>query len=381
MIIGLDGSRAFLRQRTGIEEYSYQVTKHLINELRNDQVVLYIRKNQKIDFALPDNWKVKIINWPYLWTQIGLSLEMLFHPVDVLFIPAHIVPIIHAKNTVVVIHGLEYEFVPEAYPLWERIYMRWAIKNSCRRAKTIIAVSNNTKKDLMRLYNIKEEKINVIYEGYNRNFEFRISNFESNLNELISKPYLLFVGRLEVRKNIVGILEAYKILIEKYKLPHALVLAGTPGHGYGVIKLKIKSANWRTKFKIIELGYVSNEKKQQLFANADVFLFPTLYEGFGLPILEAQNAGVPVVASNNSSIPEVVQFPRAKLLEFQELSSRSDFSALLVDPQNSTEISEAVFRLISDKNLRDDMIKKGLENTKRFSWDKCASSIAELIKN
>ncbi|MFA4817635.1 MAG: glycosyltransferase family 1 protein [Parcubacteria group bacterium] len=386
MLISIDASRAFLKQRTGVEEYSYQVIKNLRDKLNNDQaclpvkqVVLYLRKNQTVDSKLPENWKIKIIKWPYLWTQIGLSLEMLFHPTDVLFVPAHTVPIIHAKNTIVTIHGLEYEFCPEAYSFWAKLYMRWSIRNSCKWARTIISVSENTKKDLMRLYKVPEEKIKVVYEGYDRKFKFQSSNFKSILNDKISKPYLLFVGRLEERKNIIGIIKTFEILKEQYKIPHKLVLAGKFGYGKEKIEASVEDSNFRED--IVLPGYVSDEEKWELLKNADVFLFPTFYEGFGIPILEAQSVGVPVVAGDNSSILEVVS-PRAELLEFQELGSRMPrYSAILVDPHNAEQIADATYKLISDKVLRDDIIKKGYENVKRFSWEKCAGEIAEILKN
>jgi len=361
MIIGIDGSRAFLEKRTGIEEYSFQVTKHLHNKLDDYEVRLYLRKSQKVNFDIPSRWKIKKINWPFLWTQIGLSLEMLFHPVDVLFVPAHVVPLINPQNTIVVVHGLEFEFIPKAYSFWARMYMRWSIKSSCRWAKKIIAVSENTKKDLIKLYKVPEEKIDVIYEGCNKNFEFLISNFESISNDKIfNSKYILFVGRLEERKNIIGILEAYKILKEKYKIAHRLILAGSPGYKYEFIKLKIKNL----KLEINELGYVDDALKYKLLSNADVFLFPTFYEGFGLPILEAQVAGAPVVASNNSSILEV-----------------AGESAILINPKKPEEIAEAVWKILSDNNLREELIRKGLENVQRFSWEKCTKNIAKLLRS
>jgi len=365
MIIGIDGSRAFIKNRTGIEEYSYQVIKHLIKELGNEhQIFLYVRSGQEIDFELPKKWEIKKINWPRLWTQGGLALEMMFHPVDALFIPAHTVPWKHPENTIVTIHGLEYEICPEAYSFWERLYMRISIKNSCRWAKKIIAVSENTKKDLVDLYKVSDDKIKVIYEGYNRNFQFRISNFESKPNDQISKPYLLFIGRLEERKNIISILDAYKILKERYNIPHQLILAGNLGYGYKNIKLKIRNLLEikNSKLEIIELGYITENKKWELLSGADIFIFPSLYEGFGIPILEAQNQGVPVVTSNISSIPEV-----------------AGESALLVDPKNSQDIAEAVQKIISDEDLKKDLIAKGLENVKRFSWDKCAKEIVKIL--
>lgn len=353
MRIGIDASRAFLKQRTGIEEYSYQVIKRLTDQLNDRQVILYVRKNQKVDFDLPKTWRIESINFPRFWTQIGLSLEMLFHPADVLFVPAHTVPLIHPAKTVVTIHGLEYEFCPKAYSLWARFYMRFSIKNSCRWARTIITVSNNTKNDLIQSYGIKENKIRVIYEGYNRNFQPEHSGQNSK--------FLLFIGRLEERKNIVGIIKAFEILKERYKTPHQLILAGKFGYGEKAIRRELQTVNCAKD--IILTGFVSEEEKWQLLRKADVFLFPTFYEGFGIPILEAQSAGVPVVASNNSSIPEVM-----------------DGSALLVDPMNAEQIADATFKLISDESARNDIIKRGYENVKRFSWDKCAEEIAKLIK-
>jgi len=391
MIIGIDGSRAFIKQRTGIEEYSYQVIKNLRNKLNNNQaclpvrqVVLYLRKDQAVDFDLPENWKIKKIKWPYLWTQIGLSLEMLFHSVDVLFVPAHTLPFIHSRNSVVTIHGLEYEFCPGAYSFWARLYMRWSIKNSCRWAKTIISVSNNTKNDLIKLYGISKDKIQVIHEGYDRNFEFPISNLESNSNfqnsnlkigskfKIQNAKPLLFIGRLEERKNIIGIIKAFEILKEQYKILHKLVLAGNFGYGAEKIKDAIENSNFKSD--IVLPGYITDEEKWELLKNADVFLFPTFYEGFGIPILEAQSVGVPVVAGDNSSIKEIVEDgPR---LGFGRGPSSS---AILVDPSNAEQIANAAYKLISDKTLRDDIIKKGYENVARFSWEKCASEIAEIL--
>lgn len=387
MKIGIDASRAFLKNRTGIEEYSYQVIKHFTNTLREEQVVLYLRKGQEIDFALPAIWKSKIIKWPRFWTQIGLSLEMLMHPIQALFVPAHTVPIIHPKNTTVVVHGLEYEFCPEAYSFLEKIYMRWTIKKSCKWARKIISVSENTKKDLVRLYKVPAEKISVIYEGYEENFKLQMSNSKQITNDQILKTpcysgfdpesrntqsenhilkrvqddkYFLFVGRIEQRKNIGNVVKAFEIFKEKSKTGHKLVLAGRLGYGYEDIKSKISNSKY--KEDIIELGFVSEQDKWELLKKADVFVFTTLYEGFGIPILEAQSMGCPVIASNNSSIPEV-----------------TDESALLVDPTNFEQIADKLHDLIHNSNLRNDIIQKGFENVKRFSWEKCAREIAGKI--
>ncbi|MCX6765571.1 MAG: glycosyltransferase family 1 protein [Candidatus Moranbacteria bacterium] len=405
MLIGIDASRAFIKNRTGIEEYSYQVIRNLVPLLKDDQVVLYVRKNQKSKIKNQNvNVKIKIIKFPFLWTQLGLSLEMLFHPVDVLFIPAHTVPIIHSKNTIVTIHGLEYEFFPRAYSFWERLYMRWSIRNSCRWAKKIIAVSNNTKKDLMRLYKVPEEKIEVIYEGYEDchsglDPESSLKNLDATLDSRFhgNDKYLLFIGRLEERKNIVGIIRAFEILKKQHKIPHKLILAGKFGYGEDKIKNYISKSSYKSE--IITPGYISEEEKWELLKNSDVFLFPTFYEGFGLPILEAQSAGVPVVAGNNSSILEITTVSASPQMrggnEGGELKKTYDQpltlnpsphlgrggveSTLLVNPHNPEKIAEAAYKLISNKALRDDIIQRGYENVKRFGWGKCADQIAKLL--
>lgn len=161
---------------------------------------------------------------------------MLRHPVDALFIPAHTVPLIHSKESIVTIHGLEYEFCPNAYSFFGRLYMRCSIRNSCRWAKVVIAVSENTKKDLMRIYRVTEEKIRVIHEGFD--------NSPHAGRARTQKPFFLFIGRLEERKNICGIIEAFEILKKERKILHSLVLAGKFGYGRKRIEQKIKESEF-----------------------------------------------------------------------------------------------------------------------------------------
>lgn len=373
MIIGIDASRAFVKNKTGIEEYSYQVIKHLREFLKAQQVILYldsrVNKKEYINFDLPVYWKIKFLRAPKFWTQFRLSIEMLFRGPDILFVPAHTVPLIHPKNTIVTIHGLEYEFCPKAYSPFERMYMRWSIRKSCQWASQVIAVSENTKKDLIKLYGVPNKKIRVIYEGYsNDNLQFSIFSFQKNSKsknteyEILNTKYLLFIGRLEERKNICGIVEAFEMLKRKYNISHKLILVGKFGYGGEKIKNKINSSEYKND--IILTGYVSEEDKFYLMANADAFLFPTFYEGFGLPILEAQSVGVPVVTSNISSMPEV-----------------AGSGAVFIDPQNSEEISQAVYQLISEESYKNDIIEKGFDNVKRFSWEKCAEEAAEILQN
>lgn len=377
MVIGIDASRAFLKRRTGIEEYSYQVIKHLRQELASEQVVLYIRSDQEVDFELPEPWRVKKLWAPRFWTQIRLSWEMFFSSPDVLFVPAHTVPIIHPKRTIVTVHGLEYEFCPQAYSFWGRFYMRFSIRFSCHVASTVLCVSENTKRDVANLYGVSPQKMQVIYEGCSLSDEVTrnqklvtrgIQKAEENNTPVtnyklpVTAPYLLFIGRLEERKNIVRIIEAFEILKEKYHIPHALVLVGKPGFGYEATRNKLQETRYTGE--IVELGYVNEEEKWELLQNADVFLFPTLYEGFGIPVLEAQSVGVPVVTSRISSLPEV-----------------GGAGAVYCDPLKTESIVEAIYTLVSNTGLRGDILEKAAQNIKRFSWAECAREIACVLRS
>lgn len=370
-MIGIDASRAFLSHRTGIEEYAYRVIRHLREPLGGERVILYVRKTVAFadgrfrlkeptaDFDLPEGWEIRGLFAPRFFTHVRLSLQMLLHPVDVLFVPAHTVPLIHPKRTVVVVHGLEYELFPAGYSGWERIYMRAVIRFSCKAAETVVTVSENTKRDVMRLYGTPETRIRVVYEGKPENgsdIGYRTSDVEE-----IRKPYLLFIGRIEERKNIVRMVEAFEILKAGHGIPHRLVLVGKPGYGYGRIRERILRSPYVAD--IVETGYVSAKYRDSLLRQADAFLFPTLYEGFGLPVVEAQMVGVPVVTSDISSLPEV-----------------GGTGAVYVDPLSPASVADGILRILSDTAFRDDIMAKGRENAERFDWDRCSAELAGILK-
>ncbi len=370
MIIGINASAALKENPTGVEEYVFQTIKHLavIPESRAHRFVLYLNSGLKSERLkelemLPDNFEIKFLSFPFLWTQTRLAYEMISAKIDVLFIAVHVLPFIHPKNSVVALHGLEYEYFPEFYPFWHRLYLRWSTKYALAKASRIIAVSENTKNDLVRLYGGDPDKISVIYHGIGKNYEPIIRNQELGVRGYASEKNILYLGRLELKKNILGIIESYnKFRGINIQRQTKLVLAGARGFGWE----KIKKAISASKFKkdIILKGYVSEEEKNELLKNAAVFLFPSFYEGFGLPVLEAQAAGIPVVISNNSCLPEI-----------------AGAGAMLVDPRNFFEIAGALEKILSSEELRQSLINAGLENVRRFSWEKCArETLAVLTK-
>jgi len=361
MRIGIDASRAFVRDRTGIEEYSHRVVKYLLNNLNDHEVIVYLKKDGVVNSGIKKikyrkNIKIKVIKFHRFWTQIGLAMDILFDPVDVLFIPAHTIPWIHPKNTVVTIHGLEYEHCPESYSLYSRIMHRFFIRKSCRWAKNIIAVSQKTKKDLVTMYKVTTNKIRVIYNGFNK------QSLKNSIHIPLGKNngFVLYIGRLERRKNIKGIIGAFEILKERYGYQGGLLLVGRPGYGYEEIKARIRQSKFGKE--IVEKGFVSEEEKKKLLKKADLFLFPSFSEGFGIPILEAQSAGLPVVTSNYGPMDEV-----------------AGNGNVLVDPRKTTEIALLANKLMVDEKFRKAVIVRGLENIRRFSWEDCGERTRNVI--
>ena len=352
MNIGIDVSRAFTKEKTGIEEYSYQLIKNLtMMDLKNHQIFLYARKNPIINFNLPDNFKLKIIPLNKFWTQIGLASEMMKNKPDVLFIPSYTVPQIHPSKTVVTIHGLEYKYFPECYSLKERLFLELNTLLSIKWSSKIIVPSESTKNDLIKFYKVDADKIKVVYHGVS-SIKYPVLSIKQNFKKIFS---ILFIGRLEKRKNLVNLIKAFELFKKNSQFTihnSQLILAGKNGFGFEEIKTAIQKSQY--KDDIIFKNYISEKEKDELYKKADLFVLPSFYEGFGLPVLEAMNYGVSVICSNASSLPEVV-----------------GDAALLVNPNNPQEIAEAMNKIFSDDSLRNKMIEKGFENVKKFSWEKC----------
>src|SRR5680860_116029 len=365
MKIGIDASRAFIEKKTGTEEYSYRLIKNLtLLDTSGHQIFLYIRNKDKIDFNLPENFFGKKIKKNRLWTQFGLSKEMKKNPVDVLFVPSHSVPFIHPSKTVATVHGLEYKHHPESYFWKERIKLEFNTLISVKWAKKIIVPSESTKRDVMKFYKIDADKIKVVYHGV-ESTKYQVLSIKQQ-----DKKYFtfLYIGRLEKRKNLVNLIKAFELFRKRHyimssaKKGYKLILAGKEGFGFEEINSAIQQSPY--KDDIIVKSYVPESEKEELYQKASVFVLISLYEGFGLPILEAMSHGVPVICSNVSSIPEI-----------------AGEAGLLVNPIDIEEIAIEFEKIICNQDLKNDMIEKGYENVKKFSWEKCAKETLDVLLN
>ncbi len=363
MIIGIDASRANRQKKTGTEWYAYHIIQELKKIDSNNQYILYSNEKLSQDLAkCPENWQVKILSWPfkYIWTHFRLSWEMLVNPPDILFVPAHSVPLIHRGRTIVTIHDLGFLHNSEIYHPLARIYHQFSAWWSVRKAKKIITISEYSKKDIIKIYDIPETKIVSIPLGINKkNFypiddRNQIDKVKKKFN--ITKKYFFYIGRLEKKKNIPFLLKTW-LEFERKFIDYELVLAGHKSFGSDEIDILIDRAN---NVKI--LGYVDVEYIPGLMSGAEAFIFPSLFEGFGLPLLEAMACGCPVISSNSTSLPEV----------------GSD-AALYFNPDDPGGLLELMENVITDKELKQMLVAKGLARASKYSWQQTAYQIRKTL--
>ncbi len=230
----------------------------------------------------------------------------------------------------------------------------------------VITISESSKQDIVNYLNFPAEKIFVtpLASRYNAEFldSLNLGQKNQNCNFDFSKPYLLFVSTIEPRKNIQSIIKAFNWLKQNHKIDHQLVLIGRKGWKYAAIFEAIQRSPWKNE--IHHLDYLSDELVALFYSKADVFVYPSHYEGFGLPVLEAMTLGAPVITSNTSSIPEV-----------------AGDAAMLIDPNDFMQIAEAILKVISDRKLRQDLINKGKTRASLFSWENTAKKTLEAYRS
>jgi glycosyltransferase involved in cell wall biosynthesis len=366
MIIGIEAERANTPNPAGPERYAAELIRHLAKLDSENQYILYFRTQPQDWFLhLPKNFKIKIIPFPKYWTQIRISWEMLVHPVDVLLILAATLPLIHAKKSVVTIHDIAYELFDGIYTGFMQHYQKFSSRFASRYAVKLLTVSQATKNDLVKIYHTDPDKITVTPLGLADGFgpkTYEQAQPVLDKYDLIYQKYVLFVGTIQPRKNIPKLVEAFQKIKKENHVEEKLVIAGGRGWLWEPILKKVKTAGLDGSVKYLD--YINNEDLPYLIAGAKLLTLPATYEGFGIPPLEAMASGVPVVVSNLSSLPEVV-----------------GEAGRLVDPASIDSIADGLLEVLTDKNLRDGMIAKGLERAKQFSWESTARKTLEVFES
>lgn len=372
--IGIDASRANVRQRTGTEWYCFYVLHQFAKmyDPTKHRIVLYVKEPLVEDLQdLPVDWDIRILRWPprLLWTQFRLSLAM-FWPwrrPDILFIPAHTIPLIHPRRTVYVAHDLGFEREPNWYAnnyiggrVWhwmitlltfgkygttELDYHRWSMRFAVRTASHIITISEFTKAELMQCYAVEAKRISVVHNGFDR------TAFIPSVQAAANQPYLLYVGRIEKKKNIDHLIQAFILLKQRYNVPHQLWLAGTLGFGF---------KEFKPMPDIRLLGYVPGPDLPKLMQQAAAFVFPSNYEGFGIPILEALACGTKVACSNIPALREV-----------------GGEACWYFDQRQPTHMADVIYRCLQSNTATTRI--SALERVQHFSWEQCGQATWQVL--
>jgi glycosyltransferase involved in cell wall biosynthesis len=301
------------------------------------------------------------------WQWFILPFQLKKMKIKVLHSPNYITPLFKLGFRVIVtVHDLTFILFPEKYTIVKRLLFSKMVPLFIRIADSVIAVSENTKTDILKLIGIKEEKVFVTYESFPEYYNNRINGEDAKkiLKQYgINRGYILYVGMIEPRKNILNLLKAFETLDDYLDID--LVIVGGKGWYYKEIESYIHNIQRSNKKnKIFFTGYIDEPELKYFFKLAFIFVYPSLYEGFGLPPLQAMACGTPVITSNISSLPEVV-----------------GDAAITIDPENLDDLVENLKLLNSDRQFRNDLIKKGFERSKLFNLEKVAKKTISVYKN
>lgn len=355
---------------TGIQHYIRALVPELVAQATSHDMVLYGEPSQLpvcagervrwVSASRPLRSGVQRV----LWEQTMLPRLLRRDRVDVFFSPAFILPMCWGGAGVVTVHDLNFEVSPETIHPIRRAYLRRITRRSVHRARKVIAISQSTASDIVRLYGVPDEKIAVIPYGLDAIFTpDNARALEPMVRQRYPLPerFLLFVGTLEPRKNLPRLLEAYALARQHADLP-PLVLAGAPGWQHERILAQARELGVGSH--IVFAGYIPREHLPGVYAAASALLYPSLYEGFGLPPLEAMGCGTPVLVSNTSAMPEVV-----------------GDGGVLVDPRDVQQIAEGIVRMTQDEVLRQEIAERGLERAKRFRWEEAARRTLGVLED
>ncbi|MBZ0317046.1 MAG: glycosyltransferase family 4 protein [Anaerolineae bacterium] len=359
--IAVDASRTTRLRRTGTENYALQLIRQWIETVNQHRLTLYFRDVPPPHlFSEQPNFAQQVIPFPRLWTHLRFAAELWRTRPDVTFVPAHTLPFVFPGKAVVTVHDLGYLYFPDAHPSKERRYLDATTRFSARRATLILADSLATKTDLMSYYAVSEQKIRVVYPGVDESLApvhdpAELTRVRAKYG--LPEQYLFFLGTLQPRKNIARLVEAFaKCRSSSGNREVALVLGGQKGWLY--------QEAWTSGVEgVILPGYIADEDVATLYSGARALVFPSLYEGFGFPVIEAMRCDTPVLCSNTSSLPEL-----------------GGEAALLVNPLDTDEIAQGIGRLVENPELRRQLTEKGQIQAQKFSWANAAKQTMHVLE-
>ncbi|MCA9371371.1 glycosyltransferase family 4 protein [Candidatus Woesebacteria bacterium] len=363
MIIGIDGNEANVNQRVGVSVYTYQLLSHFQKKAnKNLAFRVYLRKKPLSDMPQQtEHFTYCIIPGRFAWSRIHFSLHLFKEQLsqslpDIFFAPAHYSPLYCPIPLVVTIHDLSFFPFPDEFLKKDLYKLKKWTEISVRKAQKIITVSKATKKDVMRYYEVENSKIEVVYNGFQQKKAEKSKNDVLKEYRLKKNNYIFYLGTVQPRKNILTLIRA----IDELRKTHPemkLVVAGKKGWKYDEIYAEMDKRDY-----VVATGYETWEAICSLYQSAFCFVLPSLYEGFGIPILEAMSCGAPVIASQTSSLPEI-----------------GGNACLYFDPTDHMQLVEELEELYDNDALRSRLIAQGKKRVQEFSWQKSAQQTLDLL--
>lgn len=369
MKIGIDGRAAKWYRGTGIGTYTYELVNSLNSIDNKNNYLVFMPDNCRDVMNLNRNFTQASIaetgNGGF-WDVVNIPNILKDYKIDLYHVPQNGIGLPVEKDCpfLITLHDIIPYKMPETV---SRNYLKIFTENMpsiIERCDGIVTVSNYSKQDIVETLNFPEEKVYVTYlanEDIYMPIDKLLSRYVIKRNYSIADKYILYVGGFSPRKNILGLIEAFSILLEKYHDDIKLVIAGKKGISYETYKKKAEALN--IEDKVLFPGFIAIEDLPFLYNAAELFIYPSFYEGFGLPPIEAMACGIPVIASDATSIPEIV-----------------GDSAELIDPHNISEMADAMLKVLQDENLRNELIQKGLKRSKELSWKNSARDILKVYE-
>lgn len=355
-----------LRQHEGgVKVYTLKLLEHLLAiDGDNEYVLLYNSPELLGTYAGRSNVEERVVRMPskLLWDQVAVPLIARRARLDLIFNPKFSVPLLTSRRSVFVLQGSDWFVMPWNQRWHDRINHKTLTPLYCRKADAIISVSNSVKRDVVAHVGVPGEKVKIVHYGLDERLFRPVRDPEAlaSLRQKYSLPrdFLLFVGQVYPAKNFGGILRAFARL--RGRIPHKLVVAGEVRWKYAGEVALIQELG--LEGDVAFTGWVPQAELPAFYSLAGAFLFPSVYEGFGMPLLEAMACGCPIVTATTGSPPEVV-----------------DGAALLADPADDAAIAEATYRVVSNPVLREQLVERGLRRARDFSWEKCARETLEVL--
>ncbi len=357
---------------TGVQKYALQLIQAMKRQSlsEGERVVLFSFQPLVGSLAeLPTGWEERVLAWrPQRgWMSVRVSWELLRRPPTVFFVPAQGLPIVSARLTVTTVHDIAFERRPDLYDPSVARRLRRVTKAAVKKATKIIVPSEATKQDMIDIYRVASDRITVtpLSADTTRFRPLEQAQIDPVLQKYrLGRNFFLSVGRLERKKNITTLLRAFESFKERRGVgdPFELVLAGTPGYGYYEIKKYLEFSD--VKESIRTLGFVPEEDLPAILNAATAYVFPSWYEGFGIPNVEAMASGTPLITSDIPAHREVV-----------------GDAALLVSAREPDAWAAAMTRIAQDGTLRDELSRKGIKRAKDFSWDKTAQQTWAVLRS